>query len=111
MKKLYGVCDEDDGVIYTAYRTEEECGGLPHVELVENYTWEVSDWTDAKNGTNYIAVDRVAKAFRELCKSTKMKKQALAQICGKTPATFSRYCSGVCPVPRLVWDKVESLKR
>lgn len=111
MKKIFGVFDEEDGVIYTVYQTEEECGGLPHVELVPNPTWEQSDWTDNDTGEGYIAADRLAEAFNDLCRRTGMKKGALAKICGKTPATFSRYCSGVCPVPRLVWDKVESLKR
>lgn len=111
MKKVYGVYDEDDGVIYTVYQTEEECGGLPHVELVEDYTWEVSDWSDSATGTNYIRADRLAFLFDELCKSTGMKKSALAKICGKTPVTFSRYCSGETPVPELVWREVDRIVR
>jgi hypothetical protein len=106
-KVLYGVFDEDDGEIYAVYSTPEECAGLPSVEMVRNFTWEPSDWTDKETGEGYIAVDTLAEAFCDLCRRTGMKKGALAKMCGKTPATFSRYCSGICPVPRLVWDKVK----
>lgn len=109
MKKLYGVCD--DGEVYAVYSSPAECAGLETVELVENPTWEPSDWTDHRSGTNYIRVDRLAFLFDELCKSTGMKKSALAAACGRTNAMFSRYCSGIAPVPRLIWEKVESFKK
>ena len=53
----------------------------------------------------------LAFLFDELCKSTGMKKSALAKICGKNAATFSRYCSGAPPVPQLAWDKVSEYKQ
>lgn len=111
MKKVYGVYDEDDGVIYTIYQTEEECGGLPHVELVENYTWEPSDFTDRETNTNYIAAERLADLFNALCQRTGMKKLTLAKMCGKGAVTWSRYCNGVTPVPRLIWEKVEQISK
>lgn len=49
--------------------------------------------------------------FSMLCKDTGIKKKELAQICGKTAVTFSRYCKGESPVPSLVWEKVENLKK
>ena len=109
-KKLYGVYDESSGDVYAVYHKAEEVKDLPHVEMVENFTWEMSDWTDPITQTNYIATDRLAKAFRELCESTGMKKLALAKICGRDPSTFSRYIAGDNPVPRLVWDKVYEFK-
>ena len=54
---------------------------------------------------------RLAFLFNELCRSTGMKKSALAAACGRTNAMFSRYCSGIAPVPRLIWEKVESFKK
>lgn len=105
MKKLYGVCD--DGEVYAVYSSPAECPGLETVELVPNPSWEQSDWTDKETGEGYIAVDTLAEAFCDLCRRTGMKKGALAKICGKTPVTFSRYCSGTTPVPELVWKEVE----
>lgn len=110
-KKLYGVYDESDGEVYAVYRKPEEVKDLPHVELVENFTWEMSDWTDPATQVSYIATDRLAKAFRDLCDSTGMKKSALAKVCDRNPATFSRYFAGDNPVPRLVWERVEEFKR
>ena len=108
MKKLYGIIE--DGEVLTAYTTLAELNGRDYVELTENYTWEGSDYTDPVTGKNYITIDRLAAAFNELCASTGMKKKALAQICGKNVATFSRYCSGQVPVPLLVWNKVNEFK-
>lgn len=109
MSKTYGLIG-DDGEIWTVYHTLSELNGREYVELVENYTWEVSDYTDPVTGKNYITIDRLAQAFDELCHATGMKKKALAQICGKNVATFSRYCSGQVPVPLLVWNKVNEFK-
>lgn len=47
--------------------------------------------------------------FNALVKKTGMKKAALAERCGITPAQFSRYCSGKCPVPLLVQKEIERL--
>lgn len=110
MKKLYGVCD-NNGEVYAAYSSPAECPGLETVELVENPTWERGEYSDPRTGTPYIRVDHLAFLFDELCKSTGMKKSALAKICGKNAATFSRYCSGETPVPQLVWDKVSEYKQ
>lgn len=109
-KIIYGVYDEDSGEVYEVYPTAEACAGLPAVELVENFTGEPSDWTCPVTAVNYIAVDRLAEAFRELCKSTGMKKGALAKICGKNPNMFTRYCQGTTPVPKLIWEKVAEFK-
>ena len=108
MKKLYGVCD--NGEVYAVYSSPAECPGLETVELVENPTWERGEYSDPRTDTAYIRVDHLAFLFDELCKSTGMKKSALAKICGKNAATFSRYCSGETPVPQLVWDKVSKFK-
>lgn len=108
MKKLYGIIE--DGEVLTAYTSLAEVNGREYVELVENYTWEPSDYTDPVTQVNYITPERLAQAFDELCHATGMKKKALAQICGKTDATFSRYCSGQVPVPVLVWNKVNEFK-
>jgi hypothetical protein len=109
MSKTYGLIG-DDGEILTVYHTLAELNGREYVELVENYIWEGSDYTDTATGKNYITIDRLAAAFNELCASTGMKKKALAQICGKDAATFSRYCSRAIPVPMLVWEKVKGFK-
>ena len=109
MKKLYGVCDE--GEVYAVYSSPAECPGLETVELVENPTWGQSDWTDHRTGTNYIRTDRLAAAFDDLCSRTGMQKKELAKICGKSAATFSRYCAGTTPVPELVWREVERINR
>ena len=106
MSKIYGLIG-DDGEIWTVYNSLAELNGREYVELVENYTWEMSDYTDPVTGKNYITIARLAAAFNELCASTGMKKKALAQICGKNVATFSRYCSGAIPVPVLIWDRVK----
>ena len=110
MKKLYGVCDQH-GEVYAVYSSPDECAGLETVELVENPTWEKSDFTDILTGENYIRTDRLASMFNELCKRSGMRKKALAERCGKTPVTFSRYCSGVTPVSELVWREVERISR
>lgn len=107
MKRIYGIIDELTGEVMTTATTYH----IGSVELVENYTWEESDYTDPVTGKNYITIDRLADAFNELCARTGMKKKALAQICGKNVATFSRYCSGQIQVPRLVWDKVAEYHR
>ncbi|MBQ5757802.1 MAG: hypothetical protein IIV93_04725 [Clostridia bacterium] len=107
-KKLWGIRD-DAGEIYAVYTDPSEVSNLDPVLLVENPTWETSDWTE--NETNYIAVDRLAALFDHLCKSTGMKKKELARICGKSVYSFSKYCSGEVPVPALVWEKVEALRR
>ena len=70
-----------------------------------------SRWYGYRNNTPEECADLSADAFDELCRRTGMKKGALAKICGKTPATFSRYCSGICPVPRLVWEKVKEFAK
>lgn len=49
--------------------------------------------------------------FNALCKSTGMKKKELAEICGKSAVQFSKYCNGISPVPRLVWDKVSEFRK
>lgn len=110
MKKLFGVCDQN-GEVYAVYTSPDECPGLETVELVENPTWERGEYSDRQTGTAYIRVDHLAFLFNELCKSTGMKKSALAAACGRTSTMFSRYCSGIAPVPRLIWEKVESFKR
>lgn len=109
MKKLYGVCD--DGEVYAVYSSPAECPGLETVELVENPTWRMSDWTDHKTGTNYIRADRLAFLFDDLCRRTGVQKKVLAKQCGKSAVTFSRYCSGETPVPELVWREVERINR
>lgn len=107
--KLYGVAD-DAGEIYAAYRSPEEVPGLETVLLVENFTWEESDWTDPVTQENYISAERLAELFNALCIKTGIKKKELAKICGKTAVTFSRYCSGETPVPRLIWDRVSTIE-
>ena len=108
--KLYGVYD-DNGDIYAVYRSPEEVPGLDTVVLVENMTWEMSDYTDPKTKTNYIKIERQAQIFDQMCKETGIKKKELAQICGKSAVQFSKYCNGYSPVPPLVWDKVKNLKK
>lgn len=112
MKRLYGAFDEWTGEVFATYKTAEEAAALeiPVIEMVQNFTWETSDWTD-ENGENWIATDRLAKAFRELCDSTLIKKGALARLCGRNLSSFCRYTSGALPVPRLVWEKVAEFKR
>ena len=100
MKKLYGIIEE--GEIISA----ETSQSLGSVELVPNYTWEQSDFTDTE-GNNWIASDRLAQLFGELCDSTGMTQKALAEYCGKTPKTFSNYVTGKSPVPIAIWKLVE----
>lgn len=107
MKKLYGIMD-DDGRIYAAYKTNELVSNLDPVLLVENPTWETSDWSE--DGTNYIICDRLADLFNDLCRSTGIKKKDLAKICGKSAVQFSKYCNGTSPVPKLVWDRVKEFE-
>lgn len=106
MKRLYGVCSED-GEVYAVYHSEQEAGGLDTVELVPNPSWETDDWTDELTGAHWIKADRLAFLFGELVKKTGMKKKVLASLCGKSCETFSKYCSGIVPVPLLVWEEVE----
>lgn len=110
MKKLYGLVG-DDGEIWATYSTLAELNGRDFVELVENYTWEGSDYTDPETGINYITTERLAAAFDALCDRTGMKRKTLAGICGKHITSFSAYSSGKTPVPRLVWDKVKEFDR
>ena len=109
--KLYGIEDETDGVIYAVYNSPDEVPGLDTVELVENPTWEPSDWTDKVTGTNYIRADKLADLFNDLCDQTGIKKKELAKICGKSAVQFSKYCTGAAPVPLLVWDKIKQFER
>lgn len=109
MKMIFGIIDES-GEVYTAYNTEDEARGLNYVPLVENFTWEPSDWTDSEN-RNWIRVSTLANAFDNLCRSTGVKKTVLASICHKNATTFSRYCSGMTPVPRLIWEAVDRLPK
>ena len=109
MKKLYGIIETDGEIISVC--PPDDIGGRDAVEVVENPTWEVSDFTDRSTGTNYIRTDRLAFLFDELCAKTGMKKKALAERCGKSVVTFSRYCNGVIPVPPLVWEKVEEITK
>ena len=109
--KLYGIEDGTDGYIYAAYKSPADVPGLDTIELVENYTWEPSDWTDHQTGINYIRLDKLAFLFDELCDRTAMKKKELAKICGKSAVQFSKYCKGISPVPRLVWEKVKEFDR
>lgn len=88
-----------------------ENGVREYIELVENFTWEEPDYTDPETGINYIEAGKMAKAFDDLCHATGMKKKALAKLCGKNPATFSRYIAGSSPVPRLVWECVSRYKK
>ena len=108
MKRKFGIfCDGE--IIDICH--EEEIGGRECVELAKNPTWEKSDFTDMLTGDNYIRTDRLAFLFDELCKRSGMRKKALAERCGKSAETFSRYCSGVTPVPELVWREVERIVR
>lgn len=100
MKKIYGMLE--DGEIISA----ETSQSLGSVELVPNFTWELSDYTD-DDGNNWIRVDRLAALFDDLCKSTGMTKKSLATLCGVTASTFSRYCSGDVPVPVSIWMVVD----
>lgn len=109
MKKLYGIIE--DGEVLTAYTSLVEVNGREYMELIENFTWEQSDYTDPVTEINYITPSKLAAAFNALCAQSGMKKKVLAQICGKDATTFSRYCSGLTPVPRLIWEKVEEYSR
>lgn len=100
MKRLYGKFE--DGEIISA----ENSQSLGSVELVPNYTWEQSDFTDPE-GNNWIIADRLAQLFGELCDSTGMTRKALAAYCGKTSKTFSNYVTGKSPVPMAIWKLVE----
>ena len=104
MKRLYGYIDSDGEII-----SAETSPSLGSVELVPNYTWEQSDFTDPE-GNNWIAADRLAQLFGELCESTGMTQKALAAYCGKTPKTFSNYVTGKSPVPLAIWRLVEERK-
>lgn len=110
MKKLYGLIG-DDGEIWTAYQSPVELNGRDFVELVENYTWDKSDYTDPVTQVNYISIEHLAAAFDALCDRTGMKRNALAKVCGKHITSFCNYTSGKTPVPRLVWDKVKEFDR
>lgn len=105
MKKLYAKLNDRFEVVDTS---KDETLEYNHL-LVENHTWKPSDWTE--NGVNYIISDRLAELFNELCNSTGMKKKELAKICGKTPITFSKYCNGIIPVPKLILEKVKEFER
>lgn len=109
MKKLYGILE--DGEVLTACQTLAEVGGRDYIELTENYTGEPSDYTDPVTQVNYITPERLAAAFDAMCDRTGMKRSALAEVCGKHNTTFSRYASGLSPVPRLVWEKVAEFDR
>ena len=54
-----------------------------------------------------ITVDRTADVFDEMCTKTGLKKSAIAKMCGVTPNTISRYCSGASPIPEAIWRLVE----
>lgn len=101
MRKIYGFVDSD-GFIYAA----DDVWSLDKVELVPNPTWEQSDYTDPE-GNNWIASDRLAELFNDLCKKSGMRKSALAALCGVSVSTFSRYCNGASPVPAAVWQVVD----
>ena len=103
MKKLYGIM-EDGEIIDTS--TSPSLGS---VELVPNYTWEKSDYTD-EDRKNWIIADRLADLFGKLCDSTGMTQKALAEYCGKTPQTFCNYLKGKTPGPLSVWRLVEQRK-
>jgi hypothetical protein len=105
--RIQGIIGED-GNIYTTIPLDMEAVDMETVELTENITWESSDYTD-ENGQNWIRVDRLLDLFNGMVKATGMKKAALAAICGKTPQTFSTYCTGKNPIPALVWREVERL--
>jgi hypothetical protein len=106
MKRLFGIWDED-GSIYAVFPTIEETGDYPYVELTLNFTDDIPDWTDLETGDTYITVGRLAKLFNDLCKRSGMKKSSLAILCGVTASTFSRYCSGITPVPLAIWRIVD----
>ena len=108
--KLYGV-EDDYGDIYAAYRSPAEVPGLETVELVENITWAPSDFTDPETGNNYVRSENLADLFTKLCKISDMKKKDLAKLCGKNAVTFSRYCNGQSPVPQLVWENVDRIRK
>ena len=103
MKKVYGVANEK-GEIYAVYTSPPS--DIDTVELVENYTWQPSDFSDPENRKTYISVKKLSALFAAHCKLTGLKKKELAKICGKNQTTFSRYFGGDTPVPRHVWDKV-----
>lgn len=108
--RIYGI--EDELGIYKLCKSPAEVPeGDSIVELVENLTWEQSDYTDSKTGKNYIRIERQSEAFDKLCKSTGIKKKDLAKICGKSAVSFTKYCSGLVPIPKLVWDKVKEFER
>lgn len=108
--RIYGI--EDEFGIYKLCKSLAEVPeGDKMVELVENLTWEASDYTDPDTGINYIRIKRQAQEFDKMCRSTGMKKKSLAEICAKSPMAFTKYCSGAVPVPRLVWEKVAEFKR
>ena len=107
MKILFGAVRIETREIYAIYPTEPI--DIPFVRLVENYTMEDSDYTDTSTGINYITTEHLGSAFNELCANTRIKKCELAKMCQKNAATFSRYCSGATPVPKLVWKEVERI--
>lgn len=47
--------------------------------------------------------------FNEIVKASGMKKAELAKRCGITPTQFSRYCTGKCAIPPLVWREIERI--
>lgn len=104
MEKLYAKYNENFEVVETS---KEETLEHNHM-LVENPTWEMSDWSE--DGTNYIICERLAELFNDLCRSTGIKKKDLAKICGKSAVQFSKYCNGTSPVPKLVWDRVKDFE-
>lgn len=105
MKKLYAKWNENFEVVETS---KEETLEHNHL-LVENPTWEVSDWSE--DGVNYILADRLTKLFDEMCQRTGMKSKDLAARIGKTECTFSRYRNGGSVVPVLVWNEVYRIEQ
>lgn len=110
---IYGVYDEDDEdmEIYAAYKTLDEVGGLPYIEMVENYIWAMSDWTDPETGVNYIGIDALADEFACLCRATGLKKSEIAKLCGISQSALNGYLSGAVAVPQEIWERVQEFRK
>lgn len=112
-KRRYAVIDAGD--ILNIYMTEKEaCNKAAEdeevVEMIENYFWIPSDWTDPE-GTNWIFIDRHLDEMKRLIKSTGMTQRAIAGLLNVHANTVHYWTSGKNDPPEMAITQLQSLAR